>query len=264
MKFDFHCPHCGAKSQASNEMIGKAGPCFECKREVIVTPPSSLTRPPQILHSCFLGMAVFGSVFIAVRIGLRTTPALFALWQAGALRWANVFSESMRALLIVLLGAALGAMLLSAAAFAFDTRRGYLRVCRGIWIGGAVGLAAGLLIGFVLCRSNGPAQFFTYSNIVATAMLTSGTVLAAVGGIVSYPLASLAEGRIVRQVSFTAPEQPRSPAAKVVVAEAVVESPPPPTEPRGELTRDRRQELIRRLGMAPDQDGAEEPGEGDK
>ena len=265
MAFDFLCPHCGASSRAEEFMIGESGPCHECGEVVTVFPTSSHVEPPQVLLASLFGALVNGALFFGLLFFLRTLPVLETLRGAMMLTPKNVFSELGATALAGFVGALLGAVYFAFAALIVDTRRAYHVIRRGLLIGGAVGLGLGLLIGLGIVARKPPGTFATFyerGEIIGTAAICGLAAVEAIGGLLGAPFAFFGEKRLVSQAKFTAPNLADDPAGPIE-AKLVEE---PDDQWRESLSSDRRQALIRRLGVvhqadeSPDEtDSASEP-----
>lgn len=261
MAFQFQCPRCGAQSRVEESSIGESGPCRQCGETVTVYPSSTQLQPPHIGMAALFGALVGGVVFLAAFLSLRTIPMLVSLNASMMLSSARVVRELLWTAGGGAIGAAAGAVLLGGGAALVETRRSYSVLRWGVLVGGLFGLLLGALVGSLHVsggRGMPNAQFFIRGEAIAMAMICASAVCGAFGGLVAVPLAVNRERRLIRQASFTAPTIPRAdpPADKDQPLVAQVVEPAP--QPRGELTSERRQELIRRLGVVREPTAEEE------
>lgn len=244
-------------------MIGETGPCHGCGVTVTVFPPSTHLQPPHIGMAALFGALLAGTVFLVVFLSLRTIPMIVSLQASMVLTTRRVFGELAWTLGTATIGAAIGALFFGMGAALLETRRSFHVLRRGIAIGGVFGLLLGGLIGSLNNGPGvGPQPFFVTGESIAIAMVCAGAVCAAVGGLIAVPIAVNRERRLVRKASFTAPALPGAPLLKKK-QEQPAEVVPKPAGPRPELSTERRQELIKRLGVVREQAG-DEPDDEDR
>ena len=234
-------------------MVGQRGPCVGCGETVTIFPPVQQLAPPQPIRSGLMGALFWGVLAFILILSLRSIPFWVSVNRSANLTRNHIIPELAALAGVAALVAFLGGCAHFLAAALAITERSHATIQRSMRIGMAVGLVVGIFIAILLNWRYPSVAFYPHGETISLAMLAGMAAGMTFGGAIGLPIASHREKRLVQKAVFTAPppEVAAAPQADFVLADV---TPPAPVEPRPEITSQRRQELIRRLGIVHEED----------